>query len=47
MIVQSDQWPIFLYLGGVYDPERPWDGFLRGHLLVKVSSIGPGIVQLD
>ncbi|KAI1784788.1 hypothetical protein LXA43DRAFT_1113436, partial [Ganoderma leucocontextum] len=35
MVVPSDQWPIFMYLNGDYDPERPWAGLLRGHLLVK------------
>ncbi|KAI1786467.1 hypothetical protein LXA43DRAFT_1099169 [Ganoderma leucocontextum] len=35
MVIPSDQWPIFMYLNGDYDPERPWAGLLRGHLLVK------------
>ncbi|KAI1784128.1 hypothetical protein LXA43DRAFT_1101726 [Ganoderma leucocontextum] len=35
MVVQSDQWSIFLYLNGAYDPERPWAGLLRGRLLVN------------
>nr|VWO99861.1 Type III effector HopI1 [Ganoderma boninense] len=33
MIVNSDQWPIFIYLNGMYDPESPWTGLLRGRLL--------------
>nr|VWO98455.1 Cation transport ATPase [Ganoderma boninense] len=37
MIVKSDQWPIFIYLNGVYDPDSPWTGLLRGRLLVNVS----------
>ncbi|KAM5534199.1 hypothetical protein V8D89_012106 [Ganoderma adspersum] len=36
MAVHSDQWPIFLYMNGFYDPERPWLGFLCGRLLVNV-----------
>ena len=38
MVVHSDQWPIFFYQNGNYDPERPWIGFLRGRLLVNVSN---------
>lgn len=37
MVVLSDQWPIFLYSDGVYDPENAWNGLLRGHLLINVS----------
>ncbi|KAI1783655.1 hypothetical protein LXA43DRAFT_1067455 [Ganoderma leucocontextum] len=35
MVVQSDQWSIFLYSNGSYDPERPWAGLLRGRLLIN------------
>ncbi|KAI1796705.1 hypothetical protein LXA43DRAFT_879237, partial [Ganoderma leucocontextum] len=35
MVVQSDQWPIFLYLNGNYNPDFPWAGLLRGRLLVN------------
>ena len=42
MIVQSDQWPIFIYLHGVYDPEDPWKGLLRGRLLMNVSFSSSG-----
>ncbi|PIL33183.1 hypothetical protein GSI_04633 [Ganoderma sinense ZZ0214-1] len=35
LVVRSDQWPIFMYLNGVYDPDSPWTGLLRGRLLVN------------
>ncbi|PIL33145.1 hypothetical protein GSI_04595 [Ganoderma sinense ZZ0214-1] len=35
MTVPTDQWPIFIYANDAYDPESPWDGFLRGRLLVN------------
>jgi hypothetical protein len=38
MLVCGDQWPIFLYAHHVYDPEDPWCGLLRSHLLVYVSA---------
>ena len=41
MVVHSDQWPIFLYMNGFYDPERPWLGFLRGRLLMNVGNPRP------
>ncbi|KAG1811078.1 hypothetical protein EV424DRAFT_1542623 [Suillus variegatus] len=34
MLVCGDQWPIFLYAHHAYDPEDPWCGLLRSHLLV-------------
>lgn len=37
MVVQSNQWPIFLYLNGAYNPERLLEGLLHGCLLVNVS----------
>ncbi|KAG6904896.1 hypothetical protein DXG01_006417 [Tephrocybe rancida] len=30
----GDQWPAFLFLDYAYDPEDPWVGLFRGHLLV-------------
>ncbi|KAG2130214.1 hypothetical protein DEU56DRAFT_914838 [Suillus clintonianus] len=34
MVICGDQWPIFLYANRVYDPEDPWCGLLRSHLLI-------------
>lgn len=34
--VPGDQWPIFLYADAKYNPEDPWEGFLRNRLLIKV-----------
>ncbi|KAG1836688.1 hypothetical protein DFJ58DRAFT_669456 [Suillus subalutaceus] len=34
ILVCGDQWPIFLYAHYLYDPEDPWCGLLRSHLLV-------------
>ncbi|KAG0701027.1 hypothetical protein DFH29DRAFT_982880 [Suillus ampliporus] len=39
MLVCRDQWPIFLYAHQTYDPEDPWCGLLRSHLLVLVVYI--------
>jgi hypothetical protein len=36
MVVQGDQWPLFLYHGYVYDDKDPWNGLLRSSLLVTV-----------
>ena len=35
--VAGDQWPVFLYANYMYDAEDPWNGLLRGGLLVSVS----------
>ena len=35
--VAGDQWPVFLYVDYMYDPEDPWNGLLRSGLLVSVS----------
>ncbi|KAG1889785.1 uncharacterized protein F5891DRAFT_965120 [Suillus fuscotomentosus] len=32
--VRSDQWPMFLYAGYVYDSEDPWKGLLRSEILI-------------
>jgi hypothetical protein len=37
VVVTGDQWPIFLYADCKYDPEDPWNGLLRGSILVNVS----------
>jgi hypothetical protein len=37
MIVPGDHWPIFLYAGYEYDPDDPWKGLFRSHLLILVS----------
>lgn len=37
MVVPGDQWPIFLYAGYEYDPEDPWKGLFRSHILISVS----------
>jgi hypothetical protein len=36
MYVRGDQWPIFLYEDGRFDPEDPWKGLLCNQLLVSV-----------
>lgn len=38
--VAGDQWPLFLYANYTYDPEDPWNGLLRGGLLVSVGLNG-------
>jgi hypothetical protein len=38
MVVSGDQWPIFLYANYSYDPDDPWNGLLRSHILVQVCS---------
>lgn len=38
MLVRGDQWPLFLYADTAYDPEDPWNGLLRSHLLVAVCT---------
>ena len=35
--IPGDQWPIFLWKNSQYDPNNPWNGFLRSKLLVSVS----------
>lgn len=35
--ISGDQWPRFLYTNEVYDPDDPWNGLLRSHLLINVS----------
>ena len=37
--VAGDQWPLFLYANYTYDQEDPWNGLLRGGVLVSVSFI--------
>ncbi|KIM89667.1 hypothetical protein PILCRDRAFT_60453, partial [Piloderma croceum F 1598] len=34
MAIPSDQWPTFLYVNNMYDPEDPWKGLLRSSILV-------------
>jgi hypothetical protein len=29
-------WPIFVYAGEHFDPDDPWNGLFRGHILVLV-----------
>ncbi|KAJ2934422.1 hypothetical protein H1R20_g2683, partial [Candolleomyces eurysporus] len=35
IIPTLDQWPIFLYEGLKFNPEDPWQGLLKGHLMVQ------------
>ncbi|KAG1813006.1 hypothetical protein EV424DRAFT_1473522 [Suillus variegatus] len=35
LVVSGDQWPLFIYANEVFDPEDPWNGLLRSHLLVN------------
>ncbi|KIM58805.1 hypothetical protein SCLCIDRAFT_27804 [Scleroderma citrinum Foug A] len=35
--VAGDQWPLFLYANYTYDQEDPWNGLLRGGVLVSAS----------
>ncbi|KAH6893807.1 hypothetical protein BKA70DRAFT_1118757, partial [Coprinopsis sp. MPI-PUGE-AT-0042] len=35
LVPTGDQWPLFLFLDHSYDPEDPWNGLLRGPLLIK------------
>ncbi|KAI0058490.1 hypothetical protein BV25DRAFT_1919198 [Artomyces pyxidatus] len=37
IIIQGDQWPLFVYAHCEYDPEDPWTGLFRGELLVKAA----------
>jgi hypothetical protein len=36
MHVRGDQWPLFLYADLAYDPDDPWNGLMRSHLLVSM-----------
>ena len=36
IVVSGDQWPSFLYEEEKINPDNPWDGLLRGVLLVSV-----------
>lgn len=38
MHVRGDHWPHFLYTDLAYDPDDPWKGLLKSHLLVTVGS---------
>jgi hypothetical protein len=35
--IAGNQWPILLHANHTYDPEDPWNGLLRGGILVSVS----------
>ncbi len=37
MAVFGDQWPLFVYTNLKYDPDDPWSGLFRNHILVWVS----------
>lgn len=37
LVPSGDLWPRFIYRGHTYDPANPWEGLLRGGLLVSVS----------
>ncbi|KAI0065330.1 hypothetical protein BV25DRAFT_1913920 [Artomyces pyxidatus] len=37
IVVQGDQWQLFVYARSEYDPNHPWDGLFRGELLVKAA----------
>jgi len=37
--VSGDQWPLLVYANQEYDPDDPWDGLFRSHLLVCVGPI--------
>ncbi|KIM88178.1 hypothetical protein PILCRDRAFT_51494, partial [Piloderma croceum F 1598] len=34
-VVTGDRWPLFIYADCKYDPEDPWNGLLRGDILVN------------
>jgi len=34
LAIRGDQWPLLLYENEKYDPEDPWNGLFRNHLLV-------------
>ncbi|KAG6906158.1 hypothetical protein DXG01_015548 [Tephrocybe rancida] len=34
LIVAGHSWPLFLYENSKYDPEKPWDGLLKGKILI-------------
>ncbi|KAH6867767.1 hypothetical protein BKA70DRAFT_1132631, partial [Coprinopsis sp. MPI-PUGE-AT-0042] len=35
LVLTGDQWPVFLFQNHKYDPQDPWNGLLRGPLLIK------------
>jgi hypothetical protein len=38
-VVTGDRWPLFIYADCKYDPEDPWNGLLRGDILVNVRCL--------
>ena len=46
MHVWGDQWPYFLNAELVYDPDDPWNGFLRNQLLVSVSKTALTVTRI-
>lgn len=39
IVVNGNDWPIFLYAGESFDQDDPWNGLFRGPLLVTVSFV--------
>jgi hypothetical protein len=37
IIVNGNDWPMFVYAGEEFDPNDPWKGLFQGHILVMVS----------
>jgi hypothetical protein len=37
MAVSGDQWPMLVYANSKYDPDDPWSGLFRNHILVWVG----------
>ncbi|TFK21027.1 hypothetical protein FA15DRAFT_682285 [Coprinopsis marcescibilis] len=35
IIPNGDQWPLFLYQNHQYNHDKPWNGLMRGHLLIE------------
>ena len=38
ILVPSDQWPIFVYAGQIFDREDPWRGLFRSKIMVQVTT---------
>ena len=39
LLVPSDQWPIFVYAGQIFDHVDPWKGLFRSKIMVKVTMV--------
>ncbi|KAJ2929074.1 hypothetical protein H1R20_g8016, partial [Candolleomyces eurysporus] len=40
----GDQWPIFLYESLKYNPQDPWEGFMKSNIMVLVSTVFPDLI---